>query len=43
MAVNKNPQEDIGRDPTGRDMGGNVDPPGPSELFPMIATPNPRY
>lgn len=43
MAVNKNPQEDIGKDPTGRDMGGNVDPPGPSELFPMIATPNPRY
>lgn len=36
-------QEDIGKDPSGRDMGGQVDPPGPSGLFPMIATPNPRY
>lgn len=41
--MTRNPQEDIGKDPSGRDMGGIVDPPGPSGIFPMIAAPNPRY
>lgn len=38
-------QEDIGKDPSGRDMGGIVDPPGPYDggIFPLIAVPNPRY
>ncbi|XP_039868498.1 uncharacterized protein LOC120721921 [Simochromis diagramma] len=43
MALGENPQEKIGKDRYGRDMGGDVDPPGPPGIFPMIAVPNPRY
>lgn len=43
ITVGRSPQEDTGKDPYGRDTGGSVDPPGLSGLFPMIATPNPRY
>lgn len=44
MTLRENPQEKISGDPSGRDIfGDEVDPPGPSGVFPMMAVPNPRY
>lgn len=43
LSLKSNPQEEIGRDPTGTDIWGDTLDPPATGIYPMVAVANPRF